>query len=75
MSETHEERRANAPRLAAHDSYGGMVAVWCDFCGEHHRHQRPFGHKEAHCRSPKSPYYDSGYTIVVASPGTPKGRR
>ncbi len=62
----HDARRKAAPELPAHIGFRGNLNVWCDFCGENHSHQPPYGHREAHCRSPESPYYDSGYTLVPA---------
>lgn len=49
------------------------VRVWCDWCCIWHTHgagtdgTHGDGHRVAHCGTPDSPYYDSGYTIAVSS--------
>jgi hypothetical protein len=39
--------------------------VWCQYCGEWHRHQLVEGYRPAPCQVPGSPYLASGYILEV----------
>lgn len=56
--------RENAPKLSATRGLGDALVGWCKFCNDHHYHSMPYGHRTAHCKSPESPYYESGYVLV-----------
>ena len=40
--------------------------IWCDHCGQLHRHCAVPGHRVAHCKEPDSPYEHSGYVLKLA---------
>ena len=40
--------------------------VWCQYCGEWHRHQLIEGYRPAACLIASSPYLASGYILEVA---------
>ena len=58
------------PHLPAWQINGGS-AVWCEHCGKYHYHGTgSTGHRLAHCETPDSPYFDTGYILTDAGPAT-----
>jgi hypothetical protein len=60
----------DAPVLPAHrvrSKRTGAIRfrVWCRFCGRWHYHGPATGHREAHCTSPSSPYFRTGYDLAL----------
>lgn len=54
------------------------IAVWCPFCAAYHYHSwqpedngRVASHRVAHCSSPDSPFFQTGYFISVVCRGQP----
>lgn len=45
---------------------GEWLFVWCQYCGEWHRHQLVEGFRPAACLVESSPYLASGYILEVA---------
>ena len=41
------------------------LRVSCEHCGEWHHHGPAPGHREAHCKDVRSPYWVSGYNLRV----------
>lgn len=59
----------DAPTLPAYETtIDGAVrwAVWCRHYSTWHHHGAAEGHREAHCKSPESPYWKTGYNLALA---------
>ena len=59
----------DAPVLSAYEVVADGVthwAVWCEHCGEWHKHGPAEGHREAHCKDSSSPYWKRGYNLAFA---------
>ena len=41
--------------------------VWCAHCSVWHLHGAGEGHREAHCIGPDSPYWQTGYNLVLGA--------
>lgn len=52
-----------------------LALVWCGECFKWHTHGQSDGHRTAHCTSPKSAYYRSGYILRVVGDMPPEQAR
>lgn len=59
--------RKGVPTLIAIKKKDRLYA-WCPFCKEFHGHgasEKATTHRNAHCISKSSPFFETGYNIVV----------
>ena len=65
----HAVINLDAPVLSAYEVVlDGSThwVVWCEHCGEWHKHEAAEGHSEAHCQDSTSPYRKEGYNLAYA---------
>ena len=59
----------DAPVLPAYEAVvkgSTRWLVWCKHCKKWHRHGAAKGHREAHCKDRRSPYWKIGYNLAYA---------
>jgi len=55
---------AEIPEVMASLDSRGRLVFFCIYCRTKHYHGAGYGHRQAHCEKPNSPYRKTGYYLV-----------